>query len=314
MSLPAEARAALAAFGLAEARAELHSHRENRVFAVQDGPRRLALRLHRPGYHGEPELQAELEFMAHLRAGGLRVPAPVAAPDGRLLVEAGGLFADLLEWLPGAPLGRSCVPLGLPEPEARALFRALGAEAARLHDAADRWPGAGRFARPAWDAGGLAGEAPLWGRFWDNPALRPEERALLGEARTRARAALAAAGPVDMGPIHGDLVRENVLVADGALALIDFDDCGPGYRLFEIATILHPNRDEPDYPALRDAVLEGYDALRPLSGAALALLPVLQFLRAASYVGWIMSRREVPGMAARERRFIERACALADGI
>jgi Ser/Thr protein kinase RdoA (MazF antagonist) len=128
------------------------------------------------------------------------------------------------------------------------------------------------------------------------------------------RARLAAAGPVDMGPIHGDLVRENVLVQDGSLALIDFDDCGPGYRLLEIATILHPNRDEPDYPALRDAVLEGYGALRPLSDAALALLPVLQFLRAASYVGWIMSRREVPGMAARERRFIERACALAGGV
>ena len=42
-------------------------------------------------------------------------------------------------------------------------------------------------------------------------------------------------------------VRENVLVDGDNIRLIDFDDAGFGWHMFEIATILHKNRSEPDY-------------------------------------------------------------------
>ena len=40
--------------------------------------------------------------------------------------------------------------------------------------------------------------------------------------------------------------------------LIDFDDSGFGFRLFDIATTLLRNRTEPDYAGLKNALLNGY--------------------------------------------------------
>lgn len=302
----------LAHWGLEGAPCRLVAHRENRVYAVQMPQGRAALRLHRPGYHDRAALRSELDFMAHLAASGLRVPAPFAASSGALLVGAGDppVMADLLEWLEGAPLGRSGEPLPWADPAP--LFHALGVTLARLHSAADAFDPPTGFSRPAWDGAGLLGEAPLWGRFWDNPALSAEERALLLRARDAARRALAAFAPgADYGLIHADAVRENVLVHAGTLSLIDFDDCGYGFRLFDLATALHPNRDEPGFAEIRAALLEGYRSQRALGAEAEAALDLFALLRAFTYVGWIMARADTPDAAARARRFIDRACALA---
>lgn len=307
MSDPA---AALAAWGLADAPVRLLSHRENRVYAVAlPGGGRAVLRLHRQGYHDLPALRSELAFMAALAEAGVAVPAPVPAADGRLLVTGDGLACDLLSWIEGEPILRAGEPL---PPDAPARYAALGAALARLHAAADAWTPPGGFTRHAWDAAGLLGEAPVWGRFWDSPALEREERALLLAARDRARDWLAAhAGAFDFGLIHADAVRENVLIAGGTAQLIDFDDCGWGWRLFDLATALHPLDAEPEYPALRAALLAGYRSVRSLPAAGEAALPAFLMLRGLTYVGWFVTRGDVPGAGARQRRAIATAAARA---
>ena len=117
----------LAHWGLEGAPCQLVAHRENRVFAVTLPQGRAALRLHRPGYHSPAALQSELDFMAHLAASGLRVPAPLPTRGGAYLVASGEppVMADLLEWLEGAPLGRAGEPL--PQTDPARPFHALGA-------------------------------------------------------------------------------------------------------------------------------------------------------------------------------------------
>jgi Ser/Thr protein kinase RdoA (MazF antagonist) len=302
--------AALAAWGLAEAPVRLLSHRENRVYAVDlPGGGRAVLRLHRQGYHAPAALKSELAFMSALAAAGVAVPAPIPTADGALLVEAAGLAADLLSWVEGEPILRAGEPL---PPDAPARYRALGLALARLHDAADGWTPPAGFVRHAWDADGLVGPAPFWGPFWDSPALTPPERALLVAARDRARVWLAENGRAfDYGLIHADAVRENVLIAGGTARLIDFDDCGWGWRLFDLATALHPVDAEPAFPALRTALFAGYCAARALPAAAEAALPAFLMLRGLSYVGWIVTRMDMPGAEARQRRAIDTACARA---
>ncbi len=39
------------------------------------------------------------------------------------------------------------------------------------------------FTRPAWDIDGLTGDAPFWGRFWEHPALSPDQAATLRKGR-----------------------------------------------------------------------------------------------------------------------------------
>ncbi len=299
--------AALAAWGLSGAPLTLISHRENRVHAVAlPGGGRAVLRLHRQGYHDAAALESELAFMSACAEAGLGVPRPLPARDGALRVRVEGTDCDMLGWVEGEPILRAGEPL---PPDAPARYRALGETLARLHRVADGWTPPAGFARPAWDAEGLVGEAPVWGRFWDNPALTPAERTLLVAARDRARRWLAvSAGAFDYGLIHADAVRENVLIAGGAAHLIDFDDSGWGFRLFDLATALHPVAAEPAYPDLRAALLEGYRAVRALPEAEAAALPAFLMLRGLTYVGWIATRMDVPGAAARQERAIATAC------
>lgn len=298
---------ALTLWGLAGAEVRLIATRENHVYRVDHGGQLFALRLHRVGYRSDAELWSELQWMASVAKGGLHVPAPVASTSGEILHVVGGVQVDVLTWLIGAPLG--CTGEDLVTPDRKGLFRGLGREMARLHEVSDRWVPPEGFTRCAWDRAGLLGEAPLWGRFWENPTLSDEDQALFREVRRRADEELTRIGEgLDYGLIHADLVRENVMVDGDRLQLIDFDDSGFGYRLFDLATTLLKNRNEADYPDLRAALIEGYRSVRALD---LAALDLFMLLRATTYVGWIIPRMGEPGAAARNRRFIATARDLA---
>ena len=189
------------------------------------------------------------------------------------------------------------------------LFRRIGRAVARLHVVSDGWVPPSSFRRCAWDRTGLVGKAPVWGRFWENPSLAPDDRALFATVRKVASRELAERDDgLDFGLIHGDLVRENILIHSGRVQFIDFDDGGHGYRLFDIAGVLVKNLSEPAFDELREALIEGYRSERPLDTDALDLLLLL---RACTYVGWIVPRMGEDGAAARNRRFLDAARPLA---
>lgn len=298
----------------------LVKYRENAVFRVVRGTGSFAgLRLHRPGYHDLQALQSELVWMQALYRAGLPVPEPIETESGELLVrvpcegEGEDQFADLLTWLPGTPLGETGKPLAWSPREQVDLFRKVGQTVARLHDQSDRWKAPKDFQRPHWNRGGLLGETPVWGRFWDCPLLSASEREGLSALRERLAKAMAALEKRrhDYGLIHADLVRENILVSDGEVSFIDFDDAGHGYRMFDLATALLKNRSEPLFPALKDALIEGYRSVRPLSDAEVATLPLFLTLRSLTYIGWIASRTEMPGAEVRLARYYRDTMELA---
>jgi Ser/Thr protein kinase RdoA (MazF antagonist) len=71
------------------------------------------------------------------------------------------------------------------------------------------------------------------------------------------------------GLIHADLHLGNAIFQGGEVKLIDFDDCGTGPRLYDLAVALWELRDQPKYPAYRDALLAGYRARREIDVAHL---------------------------------------------
>lgn len=301
-------RAAEAAqlWGLKSARISLAAARENVVFCVQANAV-YALRLHRVGYRSAKELRHELAWMRAMAEAGLRVPRPVALPDGGDIAELDGQFVSLLTWLDGAPLGR---PGELaPVTDRPAFCCKLGEAMAALHEACDAWQPPAGFTRPAWDRAGLLGAAPLWGRFWEHPDFSATERALLLAARSRADAVLAERErELDYGLIHADLVGQNVMWDGASVGLIDFDDGGYGFRIFELATFLLRFRDAPDYPALRAALCEGYGARADVAEEE---LDFFLMLRAFTYPGWFKDRLGEPDTAARSARANRVALTLA---
>ena len=299
---------ALRQWDLSGASYNLAAKRENHVFRIDHTTGTYAMRLHRPGMRRDTELRSELEWMRAVGEGGLAVPHPIPASDQGFMQVIDGTQIDVLTWLEGSPIGGART--GLHIEDRQAVFFSIGREMARLHDISDAWPLPQGFDRPAWDKDGLVGKAPVWDRFWDNPALAQRERDKLTALRDAAKSELSQLGDaLDYGLIHADLVRENVIMNGDRVQFIDFDDGGFGYRLFDVATALHKNIHEPDYDLLKTALLDGYHSIRLLETGALDLFMAL---RAATYVGWNITRMDEDGAIQRNARFIQHALAMTD--
>jgi Ser/Thr protein kinase RdoA (MazF antagonist) len=255
--------------------------RENHVFEMMLPSGRAALRLHRAGYQSAVAIRSELWWCAELARAGLPVPSAIPALDGSILVRlADGRHASAIAWIEGETLGEGSHGFTRPLAEVLGLYQALGALLVRMHRVTDGLTLPDGFTRPRWDREGLVGETPLWGRFWEHPAASPDQRAQLLRARDALREMLD--GPT--GLIHADLLRENVLVADGAVALIDFDDSGFGFRLHDLGTALLQTVHRPEHEALRDALMDGYGT------RDVALVEAFVLARSLASVGWTMPR------------------------
>lgn len=273
--------------------------RENAVFRVDAAGQRFVMRVHRAGYHTSEALESELVWMAALRQAGVATPEVVATTNGALYREVAvdgvpeARFVDVLSWVEGEPLGsvEDGVTVGH---EADKVFFESGLLMARMHNHAQDWDRPSNFTRHAWDVDGLLGEEPLWGRFWELEALDDEARSLVLAARDRARDDLAAYGDSTdrYGLIHADFLPENLLVDDGTLQLIDFDDAGFGWHLFDVATSLFVVLGEPEFDRFLGAFLSGYRTERDLNDEHLVRLPLFFLLRGLAYLGWVHTRRE----------------------
>ena len=292
-------RGALKPWALGHAEFELLSHSENVVYKVTNDGDRFVLRIHRPGYNTFQELESEHVWLQALNHAGIHTPAQRLSNDGSHYVEinfgAGDIRAvGLMEWLDGTQLADS---------HGHDVYQSLGILIAKLHNQASTWVPPKNFHRRSWNADGLMGSQPLWGPFWLSEALNSEESEFLEHVRHEVHAELAKLPntPDVYGLIHADLHPHNVLVQDGNLFAIDFDDCGFGWHYYDIAVALHQARDNERFNQLEHSLLEGYRSLRPLPDAE-ALLPLFYLVRSLVGLGWISARTELSTIAKiRER-------------
>lgn len=259
-------------------------NRENAVFEMRlPSGARAALRLHRQGYQPEAAIRSELWWCAALAGNGVAVPAALPDREGRLLVTlSSGRAASVIEWIEGEPLGEAGVPFATPLPQLLDRHRALGHLLRQLHDTTARLTLPPDFQRPRWDLDGLTGESPFWGRFWDHPSASPDQRATLIRTRHALRERLADLPPVQL--VHADVLRENVLVNGRSVYLIDFDDSGWGFPLYDLGTTMSQNLYEPAYTDIRDALMEGYGT------ADREMVETMTLARSCASVGWTMPR------------------------
>ena len=286
-------------------------NRENAVFEIALPQGRAALRLHRMGYQDQAAIRSELWWCAALAARGVAVPSALPSKAGRLLETlADGRTASVIDWVEGDALGEAGVPFKQPLEVVLQHHHALGRLLAHLHAETDRLNLPADFTRPSWDIDGLVGEAPQWGRFWEHPTATPAQADLLRRARAFLRERLTDhARDGDFGLIHADVLRENLLVQGGALTLIDFDDSGYGFRLYDLGTVLSQNLYEPAYPAIRDALIAGYAETR---AASRDLVELFTLARTCASVGWTMPRLAPDDPVC--ARHIARATGLAERL
>jgi homoserine kinase type II len=203
-----------------------------------------------------------LGLMDHLAEHGITCPRPVQGRDGVALRHLCGRHAAITTFLPGVWPRRvrpeHCGPVG----------EAL----ARLHLA-----GAG-YAPARRNALGPEGWAPLRERCLRGASgVHPGLGAELGAALNRILAAWPHGLPV--GHIHADLFPDNVFFLAGRLSgLIDFYFAATDILAYDLAVCLNAWCFEPDLSlnvTKARAMCREYGAIRPLSAAELAALPVL---------------------------------------
>jgi Ser/Thr protein kinase RdoA (MazF antagonist) len=264
----AVAAEALAQYGMPGDRLTLLRHMENTTYRVDVGGGRSLpslLRVH--GYHTASAVRSECRWLAHLRgAAGIMAPQPLRSRNGRTCVEIAvpwsrrRAICSLLAWVPGRQLAQS-----QPGPTH---FTKLGRLMARLHVAARGWQAPRSFERPHWDWDGLFGDEGVFGRIGAHgwPRLPAATRRLFRGQAERLRGAMHALGrePAFVGLIHADLHFGNVVFEAGDVHPIDFDDCGIGYWLYDIAAAMRPWRTDPHWPVFWAAFQQGYRAVAAL--------------------------------------------------
>ncbi len=316
--MAAVAARALGAWGLDGARLNLIKYRENAVFEVQVDGERRALRIHRPGYHSDDALRSELQWMRALSEAGIAVPEIVPTAAGELFASGefpgvpARLQIDMFDWIDGQQVGT--VEGGVGAADIEATYRTIGSLAGRLHNQAAGWQPPEGFTRHAWCEHGLMGEQPFWGRFWELPALTADQRGLLVRARERVFQDLSKLdkSPAQYSMIHADFAPENLMVEGDQIRLIDFDDSGFGWHLFELVTSLYFILGEDYFDAAQAALIEGYRSERALPDDQLALLPLFFLARGTTYVGWVHTRPETETAQEMTPWLVDAVCDLAE--
>ncbi|KYF58642.1 hypothetical protein BE08_14025 [Sorangium cellulosum] len=95
-----------------------------------------------------------------------------------------------------------------------------------------------------------------------------------------------------MHRIHGDLHPGNLLLRDGALRVLDFDDMVVGPAVQDLWLLL-PGRDATARRQ-RELFLDAYEELRRFDRSTLGLVEPLRGLRMIHYAAWIARRWHDP--------------------
>ncbi|GAA3545680.1 phosphotransferase [Kribbella ginsengisoli] len=249
-----------------EPRLSFIAHGENTTFRVDSVDGRFLMRVHRANRHGlgvdsRVAVAAELEWLAALgRETELSVPSPVRTRSGEWTAVVDGRVCSVLGWQGGRI--RSAHPKAVH-------FRRLGGVLARLHEHASGWTPPKGFTRMRWDWESFFGNTMEYGGVsaadcWD--LLPAQVNAQFDEVARRMQAVMKELGQrADaFGLIHADLHLDNALFDGETVRIIDFDDCGFGHWLYDLAVPLWDNHHRDDYPEYRAALIDGYAHHREL--------------------------------------------------
>ena len=308
------ATAALPRWGLGGADITLINHSENWTYRVMPlgAPRPVILRVHRPDYHTTDGIRSELAWMRALQSdAGVSTPQAITAKDG----------ADI-QWVehPSVGGGHNCVLFELidgtepPQDNLVAPFRQLGEVTARCHNHSQAWQRPAYFERLCWNFEHSFGAKANWGRWQDGPDCTPDRAKMLQRAvdLMQRRLERFGQGSDRYGLIHADFRLANLLVHNGDVRVIDFDDCGLGWFLYDAATAVSFFEDRADVPELMEAWKDGYRCERPLTKADEEELWTFILMRRMTLFAWMGSHSETDLARTEGPGYSTGTCELAE--
>jgi Ser/Thr protein kinase RdoA (MazF antagonist) len=284
------AEAALELFDVPpKAKATLINLSENATYKIEaeDG-QCWALRIHRKSYHSHQAIASELAWLVDLRNTGVVItPRPLKGRDGELIQSVAGRNVVLFAWETGS---EPAIAQDLTKP-----FEALGEVAAHMHVHAKAWQRPAGFTRFTWDFETSLGEQnPHWGRWRDGMGVDAPLEKLFGQTVDLIGKRLGAYGKGEdrFGLAHCDLRLANLLMDGDVVKVLDFDDSGFGWYMYDAATPVSFYEHEPQVPSLIESWKTGYRRVIDLPRADENEIPTFVMLRRLLLVAWIGSHSE----------------------
>lgn len=279
---------------LQNATIELLAHSENVTFRVVDNAinKTYILRINRPGYHSKKEIESEIQWIHSLQQ---ELPFEIAKPlpnrfghyIQETLYEGLCYYSSLFTYLSGI------APNEQDEHTFPEHFYKLGIITAKLHNQTERnYQQYKQFDRITWNFDTLIGATPKWGRWQEGLGMTAERESLFQRVENTIRNRIKTFGQEGsrFGLIHSDLRFANLLVEKDQLKVLDFDDCGFGWYLYDLAASLSFIEHQPYVPQLIESWLKGYRQLRKLSMEEENEIPTFILMRRLQLIAWVGSR------------------------
>jgi Ser/Thr protein kinase RdoA (MazF antagonist) len=294
---------ALREFGVEADEIQFLAHAENTSFRIVSSKGVFNLRISRPDYQTATNIRSELMFLGALGKAGFNVPQPWK--ERMLTIEHPDVpqprHCVLFRWLDGEfALGRRATP---------ECARDFGRLIAEMHNFSACWTPPADFDRAHIHAWAFAPREPL-PIDEPTPLAYEEDRLLLVEAEREARDLLShlPRDPAWYGLIHADFLPGNVLIQDSEFNILDFDDCGYGFWLYDLAAALEFAVHSPMLCVLQEAMFSGYAEIRQLPKEALDLRSRFLQLRLFRHASWVISRRDNPAFRDTGAEFVHDLC------
>jgi len=247
----AVARTAAEQFGLELVRLELEAHAYNTTFAADttDGAR-YALRVNTNSHSTPSNIVAQQAWQRAIGVdAGVLVPEPLTTLAGEWYVRVGSeafgrpLLVTAASWLEGPDIAEMDV----------VVTHELGRIMAMLHEQSRCWPFPPGASLPRFDTPLFGDEDLLCSADW----LDAGQRTVLDQAKMETgRAFAAVCHDASLQPLHADLHGGNLKWVKDRLAVFDFDDCGLGVPVLDLAITTFYLRS--GNPAPEQALMAGY--------------------------------------------------------
>lgn len=254
----------------------------------------VVLRIHRPGYHNIEELEGEILWMDEIHHDtDVELPVVYRGRDGRFLQKmttfsGEEVYVSVISFLEGSPLGE------LKDDELIKGLESLGEITAKLHMQSINRDKSVVIKRFYWDINNLFGDNNdgIWGSWRDYKALTKEQYRILEKCTSVMKDKLNHYGRSNekFGLIHADLHFYNVINNNGVNQIIDFDDSGYGFYMYDMGCALVTY--SRNLTELEKAWVRGYEKVRKLSDEDKKLIPMFVLLRRITRLAWLATHSD----------------------
>jgi Ser/Thr protein kinase RdoA (MazF antagonist) len=282
------ARNALTLWDMEDVPFSLKGHAQSWLFQVTQADGLPAMLRLIPA-QAEAAVPLQIRFLLALaRETSLVVPRPLRSE--RFVVRDGLWEAVFYAYVPG----ENRAPKDLTEEDASR----VGGFLASLHYEAQRFMRP-QTADPRLNADGLLGPVSVYASPNESQFLTLEDEGRLRSLHQRLAdtETLVGSSPEHVLLLHGDFLLQNIVFDGEAIGALDFEMCGWGAALYDLATFLWQMKPLPNYERIADAFWHGYTQWRALPPRE--WLEVFIAARQGASVRWVIQNRHLPGYAER---------------